>query len=112
MASRMFTGLGFNVKDDFKIFSTVTLDIKIQQLNFTEHGGRPAAETINFWMANNMNGKIHELISPGTVMRPTESNICTLNLKMAQVSFAESPTNQAQVACECNSFQGPLGATF
>ena len=62
----MFTGIGFNVKDEFKKISRATLDIKVKQLNFTEDGGMPAAKTINSWVANSTNGKIDGVISPGT----------------------------------------------
>ena len=77
----MFTGLGFNVKDDFKKISRTTLNIKVKQLDFTEDGGRPAAEAINSWVSNKMNGKINEIISSGT----PHTNIYRVN--MTRLSF-------------------------
>ena len=110
----MFTGLGFHVKDDFKNISRATLNIKVKQLNFTEDVGRRAAETIDSWMAINTNGKIHELVSPGTLMRQTQSNNY-LHLEPKNGTgficrIANEPDSSHPVVY--NPFQGPLGATF
>lgn len=61
----MFTGTGFTVKEEFKTISRATLGIKVKQLNFTEDGGRKAAEAINSWVANKTDGKIDQIISTG-----------------------------------------------
>ena len=82
----MFTGIGFNVKNDFKKVSRATLDIKVKQLNFIEDGGRRAAEIINSWVANKTDGKIDRIISPGAChmsLRTAESFISRLKRKLA-----------------------------
>ena len=61
----MFTGLGFNISQEFKHISKAVLDIKAKQLNFTENGGITAAEAINSWVANRTDGKINGITSPG-----------------------------------------------
>ena len=66
VVNRMFTGIGFNVKEEFKKVSRATLGIKVKQLNFTENQGRSAAEVINSWVANKTDGKIDGIISSGT----------------------------------------------
>ena len=49
MANRVFTGLGFNISQEFKGISKAVLDIKAKQLILSEDGGVTAAETINSW---------------------------------------------------------------
>ena len=66
MANRMFTGIGFHVQEEFKKISKATLDIKVKRLNFSEDGGRAAAEAINSWVVNKTNGKIDGIITSGT----------------------------------------------
>ena len=98
----MFTGLGFNVKQEFKNISRATLNIKVEQLDFTEGLGRPAAESINSWVSNVTDGKINDIISSGTChMNRACANLATkmykLNPEKSTMFIADSLHNQTQV---------------
>ena len=111
----MFTGFGVNVKHEFKNISRATLDIKVQQLDFTEDRGRSAAEAINSWVSTRTKGKINEIISSGTC-----KNICRNPSKDAHIEveaftnfIADSLTNQTQVVLvNAIHFKAPWNLPF
>ena len=101
VANRMFTGLGFNVKDEFKSIARATLDVKVKQLDFTEDGGRPAAGVINSWVSNKTDGKINEIISSGNETRqtsmPQTGQLKLISIRNCMNFFSDSLQNQTQI---------------